>query len=105
MVLCIKDQRVLAWIEMPMLDIYGDGGARGVRVEEEDRQHIFLCGQHDLENALYSLGARNRPRNLWNNKPREPQFRVSAAIAGKRPCQLLRRGDSQIADDAAMHGL
>src|SRR5690348_16053989 len=90
---------------MPVFDIYGNRGRCRVRVEEEDRQHVFLRGQHDLEYALYPLGARDRPRNLWNNKPRRPQFGMSPAVSGKRSCQLLRRSDSQVADDAAMHGV
>ena len=33
------------------------------------------------------------------------QLGMMAAVLGKRSCQLFRRGDAQVADDAAMHGM
>ena len=64
----------------------------GVWVKHEDRPHIFLRGEHDLQNTLHPFGASYRSRNLWNHELRCLQLRMSPGVRGKSSSQPVSPG-------------
>src|SRR6185437_11937162 len=98
----VENRGVLRQIEPATGEIGGDDTSRQLRIEDGERDQIFLALDERFGDAIHGMAARNAARNLRDDERRDVHLGMLAVILHQRASYLLWRGEADVGDEVAV---
>src|SRR6185437_11460054 len=101
----VENRGVLRQIEPATGEIGGDDTSRQLRIEDGERDQIFLALDERFGDAIHGMAARNAARHLCDDERRDVHLGMLAVVLHQRASYLLWSGEADVGDEVAMHDI